>query len=104
MAEQGNIDQCSLKFHRLNLPQSETAQNEPSIVLCGIPVDYEFNDLIANIAKQLTIDDVKEIKTRLRGRMYTFDMFSDIMHIADQIILDLLGLACIIPLILIIWL
>ena len=61
MDEQGIEDETSAKFYSLRHPDSNTH------ILCDIPVDYEFNDLIANIAKQLSDDDIEEIKTRLKG-------------------------------------
>ena len=67
MAEQNVEDVTSAKFHPLRNPETVTTHSNVPIKQCNIPVDYEFNDLLTNIAKQLSADDIEEIKTRLKG-------------------------------------
>ena len=35
-----------------------------------VPADWEFNDLLENIAKQMTDEDLEEMKSRVKGILY----------------------------------
>ena len=73
MEEQGNGDKISAKFLRLRTPdpESEPPPSNAPRTLGNIPVDYEFNDLLVNIAKQLSRADIEEMKARLKGGLIT---------------------------------
>ena len=69
---------CCWYCHSQNYQSSskENLKSDPELHLRLVPEDWEFNDLLANIAKRMTIEDLEEMKSRVKGKAYGDRQFS----------------------------
>lgn len=69
---------CSCSCHSQIFHSSSKENLMCKTILCTQPVpeDWEFNDLLANIAREMTIEDLEEMKSRVKGKDYGDRLFS----------------------------
>lgn len=69
MSDHNSQKVCTLSQEDISSPNEDSDRNILRIKK-PVPADWEFNDLLENIAKQMTDDDLEEMKSRVKGICY----------------------------------
>lgn len=62
-----NVCCCSCHSQNNQSSSEENLKSQPELPALTVPEDWEFNDLLANIAREMTIEDLEEMKSRVKG-------------------------------------